>query len=137
MDKPKEINADISILATYEHGIMIRIKDIDAGISFIDITMTKEQFVDATMNRLGNTKVLKAEVRDLDKVGKQCKARTLEFPMPEGSAYRDKEAAAREAIMRCPLGWEAELYFGSQDSFFKRDGAEWARTTIRMWWRNP
>ena len=30
-------------------------------------------------------------------------------------------------------GWIADAYFGSQNSFFKKDGKQYARATIRRW----
>ena len=130
----KEIWANITITATYDRGITIRVQDKSSGISFLEMNLSKEQFVDAAMNRLCHTSVLKAEVRGLEKVGKTCQTEILEFPMPEESSYHSENVAIERAKSLCPAGWEPELYFKSQDSFFaKDDGTYWARTSIRRW----
>jgi len=44
-----------------------------------------------------------------------------------------KEVARGEALRVAPKGWEPSLSFGSQGSFFRRDGNEWASTIVSRW----
>ena len=134
MNDPLPIDANITIRSTYNDMIWIEIQDKTSGIRFVRVELTREQFVNATMNQLCNTDVIKTEVRDLDKVGKTMEQKKLEFPLPDWAQICDKGVARNEAAARCPEGWEPDTGFGCQDSFFRNeDGVEYARTTIRRW----
>ena len=128
----KEIQAQITILARYEDEIQIKVNDKTSGITFLDITLTREQFVNAAMNRLGNCEVKKAEVRFLDLVGKKMEMRNFEFPITV-SGYDYKKAATEQIEDYCPKEWEPDMYFSSRDSFFEKNGIKYARTIIRRW----
>jgi hypothetical protein len=117
-------------MAMYEDAIVIRIRDKSAGISFIEMTMTREQWVNATMNRLAGCSVKSAEVRGLDLVGKTAERKILEFEIPE---FRDREYAIKNVHIHCPGGWTADDDFDSQDSFFEKDDKNYARTSVRRW----
>jgi hypothetical protein len=76
------------------------------------------------------------EVFDLDRVGKNMEHKRLEFQMPSGvveTAYTRDEVAAMRAKDNCPDGWVPDLYFNSQDSYFKEMGKDMAHCTIRRW----
>lgn len=76
-----------------------------------------------------------AEWFGLDRVGKRLEIRHIEFPIPTNAGYgeRRKRIAISEAARHTPDGWSADTYFGAQDSFFCKNGEDWARTTIRRW----
>jgi hypothetical protein len=134
--KAMKIKAQITITATYDDAINIVVGDRASSIRFLDMTMTREQFINATMNRLGNTNVERAELRDLDLVGKKMEIEHFEFPLPlhEERSYGNEELAIETVKKLCPEGWTPDLYFSSQDSFFyKFDGSCWARAIIRRW----
>lgn len=129
-----KINAEISIIASYDDSINIIISDKDVGTRFVDLTLTREQFINATMNRLMSVGCNKAEVFNLDKVGKKQEYRKFEFPLPyQGSHNLDKIVAAKTVGSRCPSGWTPDTYFDSQDSFFEKDGVHYVRTMICRW----
>jgi len=132
-----KINAQITILASYDDSISMKVYDKTSGTTFLDMTLTREQFINATMNRLGNTDVESAHVCNLDKIGKTMEMQTLEFEMPQGSEYHDKETAMEIAKEKCPDGWTPDLGFSSQNSFFTKvkmkSNSRYARTTIRRW----
>lgn len=129
-----KIKAQITITATYNDAINIKIYDKNAGLTFIDMIMTREQFINATMNRLEMTDIEYTKVRDLDHVGKQLTIETLIVEIPK---YGDKESAMKIAQKECPEGFTPDLYFGSQESFFSRgvvkDAKHYARTQMRKW----
>jgi len=129
----KHINAQITILASYDGTVEIVVYDKDSRINFLDITMTHEQFINATMNRLGNSNVVGATLCDIDKVGKTMEIGTFEFEVGDKNTYREKEIARKLATQKCPDGWIPDLDFNSQNSFFNKDDKLWARTTIRRW----
>ena len=119
----------ISILCG-EDCVEISLHDSDASITFANVKMKPEQFCQA-LSRLIHTKCEKMEVNGLEKVGKKMEHREIVFPI--NGKYRDKGAALAVVDKYCPAGWVASRYFGSQGSFFTRDGKEYARTTIRRW----
>lgn len=130
------IDAQISIIARYENEVVIKVYDKGSSTTFIELTLTHEQFVNAAMNRLSNCDVKKAVVMSLDRVGKTMEHKTLEFELPlySDSDDRSRKARARECLPSVtPEGWLAEDSFSSQGSFFETDGVEYARTTIRRY----
>ena len=133
-DNPIELPMQITITATYDDKIMLKITDKTSLVTFLEMELTREQFINATMNRLGNTEVKKTTVRGIAKVGKKHEQRTFEFPMPCGSKSWDKETAVEIAKYSCPEGWVPDLSFNNQGSFFQNaDGEPYARTLIRRW----
>lgn len=134
MSEGVEINAQITILANYDNVVKITVYDKDSGIDFLDIKMTHEQFVNATMNRLGNCNVIRATISDVDKLGKHMEIGTLEFEITGATGARsDIELARKLAKTKCDAGWVPDLDFVSSNSFFRKEGKQWARTTIRRW----
>ena len=67
------------------------------------------------------------------KLNKKLEHKRFVFKLPPVDGWRDKETA-KEIIQKvCPEGWKPDMGFNSQDSFFSKDGKEYARTTIRRW----
>ena len=112
--------------------ISIQICDDRAGIEFVEATLTLEQYALAISGQ--GYVPCEVEVQGLENVGKRLETDELEFRLG-CSEYggRRKEVAAQQAAERCPAGWTPDLYFGSQSSFFRKDGETWARCTIRRW----
>ena len=76
------IDAQISIIARYENEVVIKVYDKGSSTTFVELTLTHEQFVNAAMNRLSNCDVKKAVVMSLDRIGKTMEHKTLEFELP-------------------------------------------------------
>ena len=125
-----DIEAQITVTATYDDAINITVQDKTSTVRFLEMTMTREQFINATMNRLACTGVLKASVNGFDRVGKTMEMDDFVVEIPK---WHDSEGAVRIVRKECPDGWVPDLYFGSQGSFFDKDGRHYARTTIRRW----
>jgi len=125
-----KINAQITISASYNDSIVMTITDKDANTTFLRMVFTREQFINATMNRLCQTEVGSAYVENLDRVGKQQRHYPLVFEIPESM---NKESACKIAQEKCPEGWIPDLYFQSQNSFFDKFGKHYAQTIIRKW----
>jgi hypothetical protein len=124
-------NAAISILIN-ENYTTIELYDEDAATQFAEVTLTPAQLSQA-LSRICNTKC-KIEVNGLDHVGKTMKHKTFQFEIPEKYDYDNKSLiAAKYALKACPEGWESDMYFNSQNSFYKEDGKQFARCTIRRW----
>lgn len=127
-----KINAKVTILFDRD-GMSIDVRDGDAAISFLRLRLDPVQACSA-MGQLAYTHATLAEVRGLDCVGKKMENQTLAFPLPPEADYpNQKKLAAAAAEAHCPEGWTHDNYFGSQESFFQKDGKPWARVTIRRW----
>ncbi|MFA5745632.1 MAG: hypothetical protein WCX79_00245 [Candidatus Paceibacterota bacterium] len=132
----KSIEAQISIIAGYDDVINITVEDKSSSTKFLQMTMTREQFVNATMNRLCNTEVQTAKVQNLDRVGKKMELRPFTFELPVGVHTYDsglEQLAGKMVRNICPDGWIPDTHFGSRGSFYTEDGKVMARTTLRKW----
>ena len=124
-------NAKISILVDGDKT-RIEIKDGDAAVTFIRVELTPEQ-LSKCLSRLSSVEC-KATVDNLEHVGKTHTCKRFEFPLTDDVNYDNKKEIAKElAVSLCPDGWEPDLYFGSQDSFFTKGDEQWAKCTIRRW----
>lgn len=130
METRKKINAQITISAAYTDSITITVYDKDSATNFLHMVMTREQFINATMNNLAHTDVGSASLENIDRVGKTLELDKLVVEIPK---HEDHVAAARLVSEQCPEGWVPDLYFQSQGSFFSDEGKYYARTTIRRW----
>lgn len=113
----------------------IELADEKSGVRFVEITLTPEQ-LSAALSRISMTDC-EFITRGLDVIGKRHEWETFEFMIPENVLVLDKsgyaERLANHANTLLSDGWEAEGYFGSQNSFFTKDGKNWARCTIRRY----
>lgn len=120
-------------------GMDIELHDADSGVTFARFHLSPEQALQA-IGRLSYGEVEKANVYRLDKVGMQRENDRIEFAVAmvggKTELYGDaRKKAARERFKKeCPEGgWELNDSFMSQDSFFFRDDALWARASIVRW----
>ena len=131
----KDLKAKVTISrVSSNHGedyVSIRVEDEDAGIEFLDLSLSIESFGAALLGMAYQKGTM--EVRSLEHVGKVIERDVLSFPLPIEAAFRDKEAARKTAKEVCPDGWIHEDYFSSKDSFFIKDGRVHARCRIRRW----
>jgi hypothetical protein len=132
----RKFKAQISILASYDDLIKITISDKDASLDIIELNLTREQFINATMNRLSNTDVISSVAYGIENLGKTLEMDTLAFEIPPGllrSKSVDK-TLQNLALKSTPEGWYPDMIFNSKNSFFStKDGKHYARTTIRRW----
>ena len=112
--------------------ISIKVEDVDAGITFLALEIDYASFAEVIT---GMSMVdCSMEVRNLKNVGKSIERDNIEFPISyEGYRSERKDAAIEAARSHTPEGWEFSEYFGSQNSFFSKDGETWARTSIYRW----
>ena len=129
----QELPMKLTVTATYDDKIMVKITDTTSGISFLEMELTREQVINAAMNRLAYTEIKKTIVHDIEKVGKKQEWKNFEFPMPKGKNSYDKETAIERVKKQCPEGWVPDITFSNQGSFFQKDGTPYARTIIRRW----
>lgn len=111
----------------------VKIEISEGRNEVLTLTVQSSEFLRA-LGRLGNVACLEATLLRPEIAGRRQEHQDLEFPLPDGTDLGTRQQAAREAGMRlCPEGWTADLYFGSRNSFFTREGKQWARTIIRRW----
>ena len=125
----------VSRMRGNEEWIEIRIQDSLSSLEFVTVKMSCEDFAKA-LTGMGSCPGI-GVVSGLDRVGKVHENDTITFILPQNTDFKNKkEIASQMALEACPKGWEPDLYFASQNSFFMKDGREWARCTIRRW-RTP
>lgn len=131
----RKFNAQISILASYDDLIKITIHDKDASLDIIELTLTREQFINATMNRLSNTNVNSSIAYGIENLGKKLEMGTLTFEIPKPIMHSDSsdKSLQKLALKHTPEGWYPDMGFSSRDSFFTENGKYYARTTVRRW----
>jgi hypothetical protein len=119
-------------------GARIEVEDESSGIQFLKINLSAEQFM-ACLGRLANVEC-EINTYGFDLVGKNQETANHEFKIPAelyDRRYKEPDyfskAAQELAQSQLTDGWIADSYFGSQGSFFKKDGEQWARVTIRRW----
>lgn len=130
MNDDPQFNGAISFLVS-EDGATIEIRDNVSNQAFVEVTLTAKQLCQA-LSRLMHTPC-KIETHCLERIGTKMLMDKLEFEMPKHDYKNRKEVAEKEGARLCPEGWTPDLYFGSQHSFWSRDGKEYAVTTIRKW----
>lgn len=125
-------NASITILINKEQAT-IELHDEDASITFAEIILSPEQLCSA-LSRLSHTSC-KLTVGGLDKIGKKMEHKELIFEITEDLGYGKERYKIAEQLANkaCPKGWSSSNYFGSQGSFFVKNGKQFARCTIRRW----
>lgn len=115
----------------------IEVRDRNANTTFLRIEIDPNQ-LSALLSKQGNVKC-ELDIRGLDSIGKNHEHETFEFILPKWfertydyDLVDEQDKLLMEYANRLLTdGWEADSYFGSRDSFFKKDGENWARVTIR------
>ena len=126
-----KLKGKISILIN-RNSTTIEIEDDVANTTFCKITLTPQQLSDA-LSRLSSVDC-EINVVNLDRVGKKHEWMTYEFEIPENLASTTKEEELqKKAQSQLSDGWTASGYFSSQNTFFKKDGKQFARVTCRRY----
>ncbi len=119
-------------------GARIEVEDESSGIRFLKINLSAEQFM-ACLGRLANVEC-DINLKGIELIGKNRETSKHEFKIPAelyNRRYKERDyfdkAAQELAQSQLTDGWIADSYFGSQGSFFQKDGERWARVTIRRW----
>jgi hypothetical protein len=128
---PLEIDAELDLLVG--ERTMIRIRDQRAAVVLLSIELDSDQLARA----LGRQSRVECQARlpGWRHAGKVRENKTMEFPIPGvDHSYEDRSEVAYAAAQEdAAEGWEPDSHFSSKDSFFERDGQQWARCTIRRW----
>lgn len=111
----------------------IEIIDDEASLTFVRVTLTPDQLSSA-LSKMAYTNC-SIEVNGLDKVGKTMINKVHDFDITGLDMPYDKRTHILSEKIKetLPDGWISDNYFNSQSTFFKKDGRDYARTTIRQW----
>lgn len=113
-------------------GATIEIEDDKANTTFVKVNLTPSQLM-ACLSRQGYVDC-ELFVSGLDRVGKTHENMEYTFEIPEklnNSSHQDE--LQKIAQSQLTDGWIAEGYFGSQNSFCRKDGKQYARCIIRRY----
>jgi hypothetical protein len=126
-----KLEGKISVLINRD-GTTIEVEDENANAKFLKITLTPEQLSAALSRQMAVD--CEIEVIGIEKIGKKHENKSFEFQIPnELASTRNETELQKLAQSLLSDGWVAERYFSSQTSFFKKDGIQYARCTIRRW----
>jgi hypothetical protein len=126
-----KLEGRISVLINRD-GTTIEVEDENANARFLKITLTPEQLSAALSRQMAVE--CEIEVRGLEKIGKKHENKRFEFEIPSDLASSRNDLELQKlAQSLLSDGWIAEKYFSSQNSFFKKDGVQYAICTIRRW----
>lgn len=126
-----KLQGKISILINRDYT-EIEIEDENANIRFLKVKLTPEQ-LSMCLSRQASVDC-ELEVLGVDRLGKKHESKSFEFEIPKELKYSSKSNELQLlAQSQLSGGWIAESYFGSQGSFFSKDGKDYARVTIRRW----
>jgi hypothetical protein len=105
--------------------ISITVTDNASHIQFLDLEMKLDDFA-CMMTGLAHVEAI-GEARGLENVGKTKESKELIFELPNDT-YSAREVAPKTCQNFADPGWTASPYFNSQNSFFKKDDKQFART---------
>lgn len=112
----------------------IYVEDSLSGIRFLEMELSPKQ-LSKILSRIANVEV-NATTKRLDLVGKTHECKRFNFEIPESLySYNNRDCKKLKELADNFLsdGWESDLYFGSQDSFYQKDGKFYARAIIRRY----
>lgn len=133
-----KIDAKFTFLVGQE-GATVEIRCDKSGLIFFRGKLDPENVL-RSLGRQAYVSFQEANVYSLENIGKRLVLGELVFEIPsglQGKKYQNPEEAKEElerlALAACPEGEKPDLYFGSKNSFFKKDGKDYARTTTRKY----
>lgn len=108
--------------------VSLTVQDESSRAEFLEVRISLVDFTKAITGQ-GHMPV-RFTTKGLDVIGKTKEQKELVFSMGEdGITKNDKDIAEYHAQSYADEGWIASNYFGSQNSFFTKDGIRYARTT--------
>ena len=124
-------NPKITMLINPEYT-EIEITDSDSNTTIAKVKLTPEQ-LSAILSRQGYMNC-ECSTGDLTRVGKKHENKYFEFEITYSKTKEDLSLACNEALFQQNMHeWVPDNYYRSQNSFFSKDGKDYARTVIRRW----
>jgi len=109
----------------------IRVNDAASRVCVCEVSIGLAEFIKC-LTGLAHTE-MEFNHGDLSKVGKKMEHRKISVKIKDYDFSNRKEVATKAALENTPEGWEPDCYFSSQDSFYTKDGEDYARCMIRRW----
>lgn len=131
-----EIEAKFTFLIGNE-GTTVEISCDKSGITFFRGRLSADSTLRA-FSRQAYVPMEEAKLLGLEGVGKKLVLGEVVFEVPENLQFsrrnpdRKKELESL-ALAACPKDCKPDFYFGSQNSFFIKDGKHYARCTTRKY----
>lgn len=124
-------NPKITILINAEYT-EIEILDSDANTYLAKVKLTPEQ-LSKVLGRQGHIEC-QCTTGDLTRIGKKHESENFEFEITKGRSDVELYADCSKALIEHGMQeWAPDNYYSSQNSFFKKDGKDYARVVIRRW----
>lgn len=115
--------------------ISIRVKDHTSKVRFLEIEIDLDEFTKA-LTGMGETPC-NIKCRNLNKVGRELISKNVEVEMGDDWPTSTSKSLANQRVLKLiektGKDWIIFSGFSSQNSFFKRDGKNYARTSLRRW----
>lgn len=129
------IDGRVTIYHDYQDKkVRITIRDEVANTLLAEVVMEEHEFLRCAV---GSLSAVQSDVKvgDLNKIGKVHSNKELIVEIPKDTIWADNrnEVAKLCILEACPEDWHPRLYLNAQNSFFKKDGKEYVRDTIRNW----
>lgn len=110
----------------------IEIIDSQSSTTFLKVILTAEQ-LSMALSRQARVEC-QLEIDKLERVGKIHEHKIFEFEIPENLVSGAKEKELQElAQSKLSDGWIADGHFRSKNSFFTKDGVQYASCIIRRY----
>lgn len=122
----EKLEGKVTISKNSSGKVYLSVEDNNSGIKFVEVELSMKDFADAMFGLA--FRPCKYITRGLDKLGKQYISEEYIF---EIEGYGNKEAARKiaQTLSEQDPTWDYSTYFGSQGSFFSKDGKQFAKTT--------
>jgi len=106
----------------------------ESGMTIVELNLNPDQ-LSAILSRQGHVKCdVIFNDGNSNKFGKKMENKYFEFEISkEVRSRKETNELHQIALKEVEEGWIPDMYYGSQNSFFQKDGKDFARCTIRRW----
>jgi len=108
--------------------IEITIRDDASRVNFVTADLSYEDFTKALTGM--NETPCNLKIDCLRFVGKSKETKSFEFEIPGCDYDIGRDKTEEIGLSKCPKNWVMNKYFNSKNSFFEKDGKQYARTSI-------
>lgn len=112
--------------------VTIVLEDAGSGIA-LEAQMPPREFADALFGLALRPCELSVVGGDVANIGKRKELMRIAAPMPDHTFKNRDQIAFKACSAATPEGWECSDYFGSQNSFFVKNGVQHARASAVRW----
>jgi hypothetical protein len=128
MQEQGKLKGQITLISNKD-GAILQLRDCNSTIGFLEIYIKPEDLC----HLIGGQGRVDCDF-DIyldNRIGKKHENKKFEFEIESRDLFSHELKAIADSQLTD--GWIADKYFSSQDSFFTKDGKQYARCTIRRW----